>query len=464
MLLWWLHELRCARATRDGHRSPRRSPPRRRLLRVEPLEERAMLSIVAGGTGDGNTTAPPDDPGFANVGTRGSGTGIYLGNGWVLTANHVSAGGVLFNDVWYNAVAGTTVQLTNPAGAGWTQYTDLILYRIDASPGLPSLAIGSAPPAVGWNVTMIGHGRDRQPSEAYWTSAWAPSATPSTYDGYIWAATQSIRWGTNTIDTVNVPQGVQTNSELAFTTSFTANTPNEAQGASGDSGGAVFHKNASTGNWELVGVMFAISTYAGQPFGTSVFGNTTYIADLSVYRDQILQTVGAVNHAPAGANGTVTTLENSPYTLATSDFGFSDPADAPPDNLLAVKIATLPTAGTLTDNGSLVAAGQFIAAADIAAGKLRFTPAAGASGTAYATFTFQVEDDGGTAGGGVDLDPSANTITVNVTPVDTAAPTVTGFTPAGGATNVAASAPITVTFSEALDPTSVTASTVRLLD
>ena len=35
-------------------------------------------------------------------------------------------------------------------------------------------------------------------------------------------------------------------------------------------------------------------------------------------------------------------------------------------------------------------------------------------------FTFQVQDDGGTANGGVDLDQSANTITINVTSVNDA--------------------------------------------
>ena len=53
-----------------------------------------------------------------------------------------------------------------------------------------------------------------------------------------------------------------------------------------------------------------------------------------------------------------------------------------------------------------VTAGQFVSAADITAGLLMFTPAPGANGAAYASFTFQVQDDGGTANGGVDLDPS----------------------------------------------------------
>ncbi len=58
--------------------------------------------------------------------------------------------------------------------------------------------------------------------------------------------------------------------------------------------------------------------------------------------------------------------------------------------------------------------------ADITAGLLKFTPAANANGATYASFTFQVQDNGGTANGGVDLDPIANTITVNVTAVNDA--------------------------------------------
>ena len=113
-----------------------------------------------------------------------------------------------------------------------------------------------------------------------------------------------------------------------------------------------------------------------------------------------------VNQAPQGTSNTVTTLENVAYVFHTADFGFSDPNDAPPNNFLAVEISTLPGAGTLTDNGTAVTAGQFVSVSDISAGKLLFTPAPHAYGTAYAGFTFQVEDDGGTANGGVNLAPS----------------------------------------------------------
>ena len=56
--------------------------------------------------------------------------------------------------------------------------------------------------------------------------------------------------------------------------------------------------------------------------------------------------VTAVNDAPAGTNNTVTTLEDTAYTFTAADFGFTDPNDTPANALLAVKITTLPGAGS----------------------------------------------------------------------------------------------------------------------
>jgi len=130
--------------------------------------------------------------------------------------------------------------------------------------------------------------------------------------------------------------------------------------------------------------------------------------------------VRSVNDAPVGTATTVTTLEDTPYTFARADFGFTDPHDTPPNAFQAVKIATLPGAGTLRDNGTAVAAGQFVSVADITAGQFVFTPAVDANGLAYTSFTFQVQDNGGTANGGVDVDPTPRQLTVNVTAVNDA--------------------------------------------
>jgi sugar lactone lactonase YvrE len=129
-------------------------------------------------------------------------------------------------------------------------------------------------------------------------------------------------------------------------------------------------------------------------------------------------TVTAVNDAPAGADGSVTTDEDTPYIFSVADFGFGDPNDIPGDALLAVRIAQLPGGGTLTNDGVPVAAGSFVSAADIGAGRLKFTPFPNANGVPYATLEFQVQDTGGTADGGVDLDQVPRTLTINVSAVN----------------------------------------------
>ena len=146
--------------------------------------------------------------------------------------------------------------------------------------------------------------------------------------------------------------------------------------------------------------------------------------------------VTPVNDAPAGADKTLAMVEDTTITLTVADFGFSDPHDAPANTLQDVKISSLPLNGTLSYNGTAItaaqiSAGYFVTAADIAAGKISFTPPANANGTAYASFSFQVRDNGGTASGGVALDPTPNTIIIDVTPV---ADAVTAIAPSAQTT------------------------------
>ena len=127
------------------------------------------------------------------------------------------------------------------------------------------------------------------------------------------------------------------------------------------------------------------------------------------------------NEAPAGAAGTVTTLEDTAYQFTLGDFPFSDPSDPRASNTLkAVKITTLPTKGSLTNNGVAVTVGAFIPVQDITDGRLVFSPVKNGFGPTYAGFTFQIQDDGGTDNGGVDLDPTPRLMTIAVTPVNDA--------------------------------------------
>src|SRR5439155_1541285 len=140
--------------------------------------------------------------------------------------------------------------------------------------------------------------------------------------------------------------------------------------------------------------------------------------DLDQSANTISFNVISLNDAPARTEKPNSSKDVTSHAFAASDFGFTDPNDSPANTLQAVKITTTVQAGTLKLSGADVTGGQSISAANIP--NLVFAPAANANGNSYASLTFQVQDNGGTTGGGVDLDQSANTITFNVTSVNDA--------------------------------------------
>ncbi|MCA9184992.1 MAG: hypothetical protein KDA99_05210, partial [Planctomycetales bacterium] len=137
-------------------------------------------------------------------------------------------------------------------------------------------------------------------------------------------------------------------------------------------------------------------------------GSTAFSSQVEV----AVVSVTSVNDAPSGADNTIVINEDTSYTFAAADFGFSD-VDG--NSFNRVWIMTLPGAGQLKYNGSTFAANNWILKSDIDLGLLTFEPAADANGTSYASFDFQVQDSGGTANGGVNRDPTSNTITFDVT-------------------------------------------------
>ena len=134
---------------------------------------------------------------------------------------------------------------------------------------------------------------------------------------------------------------------------------------------SVSFQAVKTGTFTFAPQLLSGSSYALYPVAVFPVAQVDP-SQVSLVSDSI--NIVSTNHAPVGANKSVTTLEDTGYTFAAADFGFSDPNDTPPNSLLAVKITTVPAAGSLTDNGSLVTAGQFVSVADINSGKLVFTP------------------------------------------------------------------------------------------
>jgi hypothetical protein len=140
-------------------------------------------------------------------------------------------------------------------------------------------------------------------------------------------------------------------------------------------------------------------------FDFKVHDGTEY----SVAANTITVDVTPVQDAPTAADKTVTTNEDTAYTFAAADFGFSD-VDAG-DSLTKIQITSLESNGTLKLSGADVTLNQEILVADI--GNLVFMPAQDANGTGYDSFDFKVHD-------GTEYSVAANTITVDVTPVQDA--------------------------------------------
>jgi Ca2+-binding RTX toxin-like protein len=132
--------------------------------------------------------------------------------------------------------------------------------------------------------------------------------------------------------------------------------------------------------------------------------------------------VTANNDAPSGTSSTVSGVEDQAQTISIADFGFADVV-GDGDSFKSVTITSV-SGGTLylDPDGSAgpdaaVAITTFprtITAAELALGdELYFVPSPDHATGAFGEIKFKVTDDGGTAGDGVDTDPSENTLTID---------------------------------------------------
>jgi hypothetical protein len=250
----------------------------------------ALAVVIDTGDGTGNTSAPADDPGWANVGKIGTLTGVYLGDGWVLTANHVGDNAIVLQGITYQPVAGSRVRFQKPPGT----YADLIAYRIDGQPPLPAIILADTAPSLGEEATMIGKGWKREANITYWDIDWLEVSQPlAVFTGYKRLCCESPpRWGRNivTATDLDIVLAGSTTRSFGVTFDLVDGVSDEAQAVPGDSGGAVFIKRS--GQWQLAGTLFATSDFENQPGSTAVFGQATYAAEVAFYRDEILAVIG----------------------------------------------------------------------------------------------------------------------------------------------------------------------------
>lgn len=152
-------------------------------------------------------------------------------------------------------------------------------------------------------------------------------------------------------------------------------------------------------------------------------GNQGSGGDLTAISTTIVD-ITPVNNAPDGTNNTITLNEDGAHAIGTSTFGLTDIES---HSFQSVIITTAPTNGALELNGVAVVDGQEITAAQLA--NLLYRPAPDVNGSPSDSFTFQVRDSGGTDDGGINLDPTANTVTVNVVSINDAPVLATGANP-----------------------------------
>lgn len=271
------------------------------------------------------------DPGWANSGhTAFFFNAVYIGDGWVLSADHTGVSGVNFVEpgTTYQPIPNQSVRLLNPTGVpGLTsQYADLRMYRVDTDLNLPSLKIASQQLAVNDEMVFVSYGVVRSGVESHYSidtgttpDTWTEVPSGGTYAGYV-SYGAGKRWGTNRVEndqtvfgasendaniTINVNNGT-----IANVTLYNQGSGNdfESQAVGGDSGSGVFYKR--NGQWELSGIVLANYIFDGQSymytgspprppgvppqdFNTSntlaVYGNATAFADLSSYASQIEQ-------------------------------------------------------------------------------------------------------------------------------------------------------------------------------
>ena len=241
----------------------------------------------------GKKALDPDDPdndlpGSGYVGRIGSHSGVYLGDGWVLSAHHVTGNGspdFVLDGTPYKAQGGSGVWLkTRPDITA-----DLQLLRLADAPELAPLSLSGISPAVGSTVVMIGNSSGQAGRLINWNTHWQEvKRSESAHVGYNARGRSDLWWGRNQVSEPSQFMKIGPSVTRAFGMRFDREgaVPGEAAVLVGDSGGAVFAREA--GEWRLAGILFARQTEPGQAGHVAVFGNISLAVDLSFYRKQIL--------------------------------------------------------------------------------------------------------------------------------------------------------------------------------
>jgi len=248
---------------------------------VAPIERASAIVFFSQGN-DANLTNPGNGLPWENVVQMRSdsgpiGTGVYLGNRYVLTAGHVGP-------LTSVKVGFLDYQLDSsiPISIGTA---DMKLVRLASDPGLNGVRLNTNPSGDTGNSYLVGYGVGRASSSLL-------SSSPVTWGD---SSTALKRWGTNLVD--GTIAGVQVGGYTSdlLRTQFNSNAGiNEAALTIYDSGSALFRQIGS--EWYLVGLGAYVQN-SGYSLASTQFNSKdsddSYFIRISSYSNAVNQ-IGAV--------------------------------------------------------------------------------------------------------------------------------------------------------------------------
>jgi hypothetical protein len=231
---------------------------------------------------DANLTNPGNGLPWDNVvqmqsGTGPIGTGVYLGNRYVLTAGHVGP--------LTSVKVGFVDYLLDSSPAVAIGKADMKLVRLASDPGLNGVRLNSNSLADGGEAYLVGYGVGRSSSSLLGSSpvTWGDSSTAIK------------RWGTNFVDGAIAGVQVAGYTSDLLRTQFNSNSgANEAALTIYDSGSALFRQIGS--EWFLVGLGAYVQN-SGYSLASTQFNSRdsddSYFIRISSYAGSV-QEIGAV--------------------------------------------------------------------------------------------------------------------------------------------------------------------------
>ena len=211
------------------------------------------------------------------------GSGVYLGNRYVLTAGHVGP--------LTSVKVGYVDYLLDSSPAVAIGTADMKLVRLALDPGLNRVRLNSNPSADGGAAHLVGYGVGRADSSAL-------SSSPVTWgDG----STAIKRWGTNFVDLAISAKQVGGYTSDLLRTEFNSNAGvNEAALTIYDSGSALFQKIGS--EWYLVGIGAYVQN-SGYSLASAQFNSKdsddSYFIRISSYADSSVMIGGVAVPEPS---------------------------------------------------------------------------------------------------------------------------------------------------------------------